>query len=537
MIAIVGRVVRRIGVLTFLFTVLAGRASGAPDVRLWGTLVPGPHPVGFARSWQLDHARRYAPEFRAEGAALGPAPDCPRPILISLWYPARASAAAPMRYRDYLEIGSDDPAIAPFARRLDAFTRQTIAEEVLEERPAKIDDAEAAGIKRWLDATTCAVKDAPVAQGKFPLIVAHPGLGGTFEDNSVFYEYMASHGYVVIVSAYQSEDASFLNIDWDLDRSIKEMDFLIRYAKARPGFNLGAIGAIGHSYGAQAVLAWRAENNSPLGAVVSLDSTVEYNDADDPGYAPLKARFASPERLAGPIMAYASKDEKPQFLPHWRHLKFTHLYTAAVPYMEHSDFVSQGAARFAFLPGRKTPPEKAAAIRAGYDRVCLNTRRFFDAYLKGDRDAELFLKQTAQDDRTQAAGWDVTIREPAPSPPTAGQLMDLVFRDGIDAAMRVARPFGRDLTEGSLADAGAGLITAGKPAEGMALMRYCCELYPASWGAQLRLANRLLEDGDRTGALAGFRRAQEMIASGAKPPPSERSRKMIANGISKAEGK
>ena len=36
-------------------------------------------------------------------------------------------------------------------------------------------------------------------------------------------------------------------------------------------------------------------------------------------------------------------------------------------------------------------------------------------------------------------------------------------------------------------------------------------------------------------ALAGFRRAQEMIASGAKAPPSERVRKMIANGIRRAE--
>ena len=182
-----------------------------------------------------------------------------------------------MRYRDYLQFGSDNPLIAPFAKRLEAFTRRTIAEEVLEERPAKIDEAEAAGIERWLAATTYAVKDALVAPGKFPLIVAHPGLGGTFEDNSVFYEYMASHGYVVVVAPYQSENAAYLNIDWDLDRSIKDMDFLVRYVKARPRFDLGAIGAIGHSYGAQAVLAWRAEKNSPLerGGQPRLDGGIQ----------------------------------------------------------------------------------------------------------------------------------------------------------------------------------------------------------------------------------------------------------------------
>jgi dienelactone hydrolase len=537
MIKSAGRAGRAAGLASLLCVVLVGRGDSAPDPRLWGSLEPGPHTVGFTRSWQLDHARRYAPVYR-QGTRLDPAPECPRPILVNLWYPSRKSDAAPIRYRDYLEIGSDHPAIAPFASRLEAFTRQTIAEEVLEERPARIDETEAAGIKEWLGAKTFAVKDAAVAPGEFPLIVAHPGLGGTFEDNAVFYEYMASHGYVVVVAPYQSEHAAYLNIDWDLDRSIKDMNFLVNYVKARPGFNLGAIGAIGHSYGAQAVLAWRAELNSPVSAAVSLDSTVEYNAVDNPGLALLQARFASAERLAGPIMAYASKDGKPDFRGHWRNRKYTHLYTAAVSDLEHNDFVTQGAARFAFLPGRKTPPEKAAAIRAGYDRVCLCTRRFFDAYLKGDREAEVFLKQTAQGDRSVlSAGWDWTVRDAMPLPPTAGQLVDLVVRDGIDAAARLARRFGPDLTEEALGDAGYGLSTVGKPAEGKALMKLRCEIYPSSWVAQKFLADQLLEDGNRAAALAGFRKAQALIAGGAKPPASERARKAIAKGLKEAEAK
>jgi len=40
-------------------------------------------------------------------------------------------------------------------------------------------------------------------------------------------------------------------------------------------------GGDGHSYGAQAVLAWRARPNSALDAVVFLDSTVEYGPLAD----------------------------------------------------------------------------------------------------------------------------------------------------------------------------------------------------------------------------------------------------------------
>ena len=329
-----------------------------------------------------------------------------------------------------------------------------MAEEVLEERPAKIDENEAAGIERWLDATTMAVKDAPVAPGKFPLIVAHSGLGGTFEDNATFYEYMASHGYIVVVAPYQAENAAYLNIDWDLDRSIKDMEFLVRYAKGRPDFDLGAIGAIGHSYGAQAVLAWRAEKNSPLSAVVSLDSTVEHASPTEPGFATLRARLTSALQLAGPILIYSAKEDvaKPDFFAHWGYLKYTHLYMATVPDLEHNDFLTQGAARFAFLPGRRVPADKAVVIRAGYDRVCLHSRKFFDVYLKGDREAEKFLRRSRHDKATLAAGFELAIREPSRLPPSGAQVMDMVSRDGMDAAMRFVKGFGLDMTEEMIGD-------------------------------------------------------------------------------------
>ena len=49
-------------------------------------------------------------------------------------------------------------------------------------------------------------------------------------------------------------------------------------------------------------------------------------------------------------MFYSSKEDeaKPDFFAHWGYLKYTHLYMATVP-------VTQGAARFAFLPGRRIP--------------------------------------------------------------------------------------------------------------------------------------------------------------------------------------
>ncbi len=80
-----------------------------------------------------------------------------------------------------------------------------------------------------------------------------------------------------------------------------------------------------------------------------------------------------------------------------------------------------------------------------------------------------------------------------------------------------------------------GLAQEGKSAEAVTLDRLRCELYPNSWIAQRALADRLLDEGDCTGATTAYRKAQELIAAGAKPPASEWARKLIANGLKKAE--
>src|ERR1035437_11073477 len=98
---------------------------------------------------------------------------------------------------------------------------------------------------------------APAA-GKFPVVIYHPGLGGTFDDNSVACEYLASHGYVVLSSAYQAADSSALNIDGDLATSLEDLNFLLRYAATLPFADVSKVAAMGHSYGAQVMQIGRA---------------------------------------------------------------------------------------------------------------------------------------------------------------------------------------------------------------------------------------------------------------------------------------
>src|SRR5262249_43832655 len=65
------------------------------------------------------------------------------------------------------------------------------------------------------------------------------GLGGVADDNSVLFELLASHGYVVMSSAYQFQDADRVHIGSDLHTSFRDLEFLARFSHELPLAGLG----------------------------------------------------------------------------------------------------------------------------------------------------------------------------------------------------------------------------------------------------------------------------------------------------------
>src|SRR5262249_37905891 len=108
--------VRRVALIGLCVIALPGLAA-AQSPPLWGKLVPGPYKVGFRTVWQLDYSRGYNMTFADKTTyATGKAP---RPILISIWYPAKAGGIGKtMRHRDYLDVRSAEPSLAKFSGAL-----------------------------------------------------------------------------------------------------------------------------------------------------------------------------------------------------------------------------------------------------------------------------------------------------------------------------------------------------------------------------------------------------------------------------------
>ena len=217
---------------------------------------------------------------------------------------------------------------------------------------------------------TIAVKDAAPAEGRFPVVIHHPGLSGVADDSSVLCEMLASHGYVVLCSAYPNWYAEGVGISSDLHTSFRDLEFLARYARELPFADADRLGATGHSWGAIAVLHWAALPDSSLRAFVTLDSGFEHAAVEDTGSEVLICHMkANKGNIRAASLRFAGR---PTLTTNFNllepYLKYAPSYGVAVTGLTHNDYVMHGALRPALMPEKW--PDPKGARRTSYDRLC-----------------------------------------------------------------------------------------------------------------------------------------------------------------------
>jgi len=477
-----------------------------PDPLLWGTLKPGPYAVGFKSSFQFDYARQYDADYVTNPSA--PPISKPRPILVDVWYPAKKTAAMPMKYRDYLDVASADARISSFSRRLAYNFREVVSEESVGAVPAKASLAEKAAFKRLLETNTFASKNVPAAKGRFPVVIYHPGLNGTPEDNSVLFEYLASHGYVVISSVYQEPDAYSVHCGGgDIPCSFRDMEFLSRYARGLAFADADKLGAMGHSFGAWAVFAWSSEPDSSVRAFVSLDSGLEYDSVENSGVESLQQQMKrNRNNIRAASLRFASTERKADFSYLEPYLKFGPGYGASVDGLKHNDYLTHGAIRPALLPGKW--PDASHVRRTSYDRICNHVLYFLDATLSRLPAATKALERSARGEGLDSR-FTLQYKPPTPAPPSARQMSLYVRQHGVEKAVELMRSLGED--SGSLTSAAHVLLQDGDIPTTLAIVNRIKADHPNMLQAHALLGEALAIKGDRQGALAAFRRAQEIM--------------------------
>lgn len=446
--------------------VVPGRCSAqAPP--LWGQLSPGPHGVGFMTLWQFDYSRAYSMTFADKTVyASGKAP---RPILINMWYPARKLAQVKaMPHRDYLNIASSDPRLTKFAAMLADYNRGVIAKELLGKAPKELNERERALLDQFLDTPTACIRNAASAVGHFPLLIYHAGYGSSIEDNSVLCEFLASHGYVVLGSAYQDASGKSFNVDGK-EGSCRDFEFLIAYSRQLTNVDWNHIGIVGHSGGAHAALIFRSQQNSVVDAVVSLDTTQDYFSVADSRWNHMTVPVtAKRHNLTGPILLAANTHA---FFQLADSLQSAPRYYFTINDLSHNDFISQGVIHNTLVQqlhagikaansgdAEATGAARVKAVRTGYEALCVFVLRFLDAQLKRDAASNEFLAKQYRDTKVGGAMPHVEFapvgesaarlyEETASEPPTPRQLHRYLQEHGGQKTIAVLNRFRKEEPE------------------------------------------------------------------------------------------
>ena len=347
-------------------------AAGASDV------VPeaGQYAVGLRIVQQYDYGRVLEAPVDAFGKSGRAGPG--RPIQTLVWYPAKRSGASHMVVADYQQAGLGDVDFA------------FPAADAARQRAAWM----AGPMKAQYGAPTLAVRDAAPVDGSFPVVIYAPSFGSRAHENLDLCEYLASHGYVVIASRSLGARAATMTEDVDgIEAQAADIVFLANYAQTLPQADVTRMAAAGYSWGGMANV-FAAARSARFKALVSLDGSIRYHPKIWGAATYVRpAQTAVPLLFLGARMPTAEAMERDDKLgaSYLNTMKYSDVYVTTAPPMVHRDFSS---VQLRFARDDAFGDYRRADVVQAYRSVALYTRRFLDAYLKGDADAAAFLRQS-----------------------------------------------------------------------------------------------------------------------------------------------
>jgi dienelactone hydrolase len=355
----------------------------------------GPLPVGVTTTVLVDHSRTDALTHDA------------RTLVTEVWYPAAdAAREAPRnKYSDFFP--------AKVTPELEAFVQKHFRISL-----AQVDKL------FW----NHAVRNAPVREGKFPLIVFSHGNGGSRHQNTFWCDFVASHGYVV-VSADHTGNASMTLINGRMipyerkerlnsaaDRP-KDMSFLLDQmthwhqggdSRFAGKLDLGAVCACGMSFGSMTAVRCGDADPRFKSVIAMSGAPVAHTNLT----IPILWMLGTEDTTIGTqgntlIRTYHDRQTGPSFLLEMKnggHYSFTDMFKLN---KDHGDGVGSGKRRATGEPFDFTPMETTYTLVNAYSLA------FVELYSRGNREALRFLQTNHWPDDLV---WQASGVEPSEQP-------------------------------------------------------------------------------------------------------------------------
>jgi dienelactone hydrolase len=301
-----------------------------------------------------------------------------RPIQIAFWYPAAAASGSPtIAFRDYVELAGQETSF-------DSATRQSRGEQAVDRYKLQLS---AARVKPEEADTLLAIrmhalKGAPAAFGRFPLLLLAPGNDQSAHDHAFLAESLAERGYVVALVPSATRIAGHLKTESDIPEmaaaQAADLAVALRTVRFETVVRSGRYGVVAHSFGARAALLL-AMSDSDLGALVSLDGGIGAKDGK--GWLE-KANGFDRARATAPILHFYGETNK-SLAPDFdllRSLDRSDRYLINVDAMAHVHFSSVGA-QVGALPALARASAADARTSDAWNAVVAASASFLDHFV------------------------------------------------------------------------------------------------------------------------------------------------------------
>ncbi len=463
---------------------------------LWGDLQAGSFKVGYKVILTHDLSR---PPLVGPGDTVNPIRG--RQMQISVWYPAQSPRhASYMPFEQYVFLKSLE---LDFSALTDV-KKQHAKQEFMADPLAR--GASADKLAALMGVRTAAIKNAPEANGDFPLVIfAH----SSPPNQSIMCEYLASHGFIVaaVPSKGSFEYAFDVGLS-GLETLIRDMEFVLSSAKQLPHVDATRLGLIGMSFGSAAVIGFHTRHPE-VRAMISLDGGIGEGGV---GFLVTRTPFFETSRLRAPLLHLYTPNNPHLDLNSLESYRYSTRYLVNIPRMRHGDFGGYGMLE-QFVP--KILGESPGDTKTGFEWVCRYTLNFLEASLNNDARGLTFLQRAAELNGAPKELLSVTVKASLQAPPLTRELQALLESGGIErltafyAARKVqdAQPF----THSSFLSLNELFLGRKNYESAKQLGLLFVESYPNSVRSHLALANAAEQSGDRELARNQFLQALTLI--------------------------
>ncbi|WP_299604439.1 CocE/NonD family hydrolase [uncultured Aquimarina sp.] len=347
----------------------------------------GDYKVGFKHYTLIDSTRTYRIKNEFNNRSID------RPIPISIWYPSNIKTKndKQLTVLDYLHILKEEEEWKnlPDEYLLDWF-------HYLWNTPQN---------KAHLSEKVKAVYNAPMLKEKFPVIVYASSYEATSIENFALFEYLASHGYVVISNP--SRGAITKELEGATPRAAeaqsRDTEFILKEVHKFGNVATDKIALMGYSFGGLSNVI-TSMKNSNVKALVSLDGSERYN------YKVLeKSPYFDIKRFDIPYIHFAQKDipqevmisdKIPSELNYQFKLYDSLLYSESHSFkfhdLTHSYFSSFGVL---FANRDKRQDKSDVEIMKSYRLLSQYTLQFLNFYLKEKSSKNRFTELLVTDNK------------------------------------------------------------------------------------------------------------------------------------------